>query len=119
MKKLDKTGLPFAPISKPEDLFDDPHLNESGGLLDVEIPSGGSTKLPAMPINMNDRRFDVHTPVPKVGEHSDQILKELGLDDEEIRDLFNEGVVSKKLSFIAFNVFSIWSHTHKTSKDSD
>ena len=38
---------------------------------------------------MNDRRFDVHTPVPKVGEHSDQILKELGLDDEEIRDLFN------------------------------
>lgn len=95
MKKLDKTGLPFAPISKPEDLFDDPHLNESGGLLDVEIPSGGSTKLPAMPINMNDRRFDVHTPVPKVGEHSDQILKELGLDDEEIRDLFNEGVVSK------------------------
>ena len=95
MKKLDKTGLPFAPISKPEDLFDDPHLNESGGLLDVEIPSGGSTKLPAMPINMNDRRFDVHIPVPKVGEHSDQILKELGLDDEEIRDLFNEGVVSK------------------------
>ena len=95
MKKLDETGLPFAPISKPEDLFDDPHLNESGGLLDIEIPAGGSTKLPAMPINMDDRRFDVHTPVPKVGEHSDQILKELGLDDEEIKDLFDLEVISK------------------------
>jgi len=95
MRKLDKTGLPFAPISKPEDLFDDPHLNESGGLLNIEIPTGGETKLPAMPINMNDRRFDVHTPVPKIGEHSHQILQELGLNEEEIKDLFDQEVVSK------------------------
>ena len=95
MKKLDSTGLPFAPISKPEDLFDDVHLNESGGLLDIEIPTGGKTKLPAMPINMDDRRFDVHTPVPKVGEHSIQILEELGMDEDEINDLFDQEVVSR------------------------
>ena len=95
MKKLDSTGLPFAPISKPEDLFDDVHLNESGGLLDIEIPTGGKTKLPAMPINMDDRRFDVHTPVPKVGEHSIQILEELGMDEDEIKDLFDQDVVSR------------------------
>ena len=93
MKKLDSTGLPFAPISKPEDLFDDVHLNESGGLLDIEIPTGGKTKLPAMPINMDDRRFDVHTPVPKVGEHSILILEELGMDEDEINDLFDQEVV--------------------------
>tara|TARA_B100001173_G_scaffold133091_1_gene115618 strand:+ start:948 stop:2081 length:1134 start_codon:yes stop_codon:yes gene_type:complete len=95
MKKLDSTGLPFAPISKPEDLFDDVHLNESGGLLDIEIPTGGKTKLPAMPINMDDRRFDVHTPVPKVGEHSIKILEELGMDEDEIKDLFDQEVVSR------------------------
>ena len=95
MKKLDSTGLPFAPISKPEDLFDDVHLNESGGLLDIEIPTGGKTKLPAMPINMDDRRFDVHTPVPKVGEHSIKILEELGMDEDEINDLFDQEVVSR------------------------
>lgn len=95
MKKLDSTGLPFAPISKPEDLFDDVHLNESGGLLDIEIPTGGKTKLPAMPINMDDRRFDVHTPVPKVGEHSIQILEELGMGEDEINDLFDQEVVSR------------------------
>ena len=54
MEKLDQTGLPFAPINKPEDLFDDPHLNESGGLLKIDIPDGGSTKLTAMPIEMNE-----------------------------------------------------------------
>ena len=95
MKKLDSTGLPFAPISKPEDLFDDVHLNESGGLLDIQIPTGGKTKLPAMPINMDDRRFDVHTPVPKVGEHSIKILEELGMDEDEIKDLFDQEVVSR------------------------
>ena len=88
MKKLDQTGLPFAPINKPEDLFNDPHLNESGGLLKIDIPNGGSTKLPAMPIEMNDRRFDVHQQVPAVGEHSKEILEEIGLNEETIDSLF-------------------------------
>ena len=94
MEKLDQTGLPFAPINKPEDLFDDPHLNESGGLLKIEIPDGGSTKLPAMPIEMNDRRFDVHQQVPKVGEHSKEILGEIGLSDNVIQSLFEKSIVS-------------------------
>ena len=94
MEKLDQTGLPFAPINKPEDLFDDPHLNESGGLLKIDIPDGGSTKLPAMPIEMNDRRFDVHQQVPKVGEHSKEILEEIGLSDNVIESLFEKSIVS-------------------------
>tara|TARA_B100001123_G_scaffold226142_1_gene254514 strand:- start:1841 stop:3022 length:1182 start_codon:yes stop_codon:yes gene_type:complete len=94
MKKLDQTGLPFAPINKPEDLFNDPHLNESGGLLKIDIPSGGSTKLPAMPIEMNDRRFDVHQQVPAVGEHSKEILEEIGLNEETIDSLFKKSIVS-------------------------
>ena len=94
MKKLDQTGLPFAPINKPEDLFNDPHLNESGGLLKIDIPNGGSTKLPAMPIEMNDRRFDVHQQVPAVGEHSKEILEEIGLNEETIDSLFKKSIVS-------------------------
>ena len=94
MEQLDQTGLPFAPINKPQDLFDDPHLNESGGLLKIETPDGGSTKLPAMPIEMNDRRFDVHQQVPKVGEHSKEILEEIGLSDNVIQSLFEKSIVS-------------------------
>ena len=44
--RLERTGLPFAPIGKPEDLFDDPHLLASGGLGDVTLEDGTPTKLP-------------------------------------------------------------------------
>ena len=69
-------------------------MNESGGLLKIETPDGGSTKLPAMPIEMNDRRFDVHQQVPKVGEHSKEILEEIGLSDNAIQSLFEKSIVS-------------------------
>ena len=94
MEKLEKTGLPFAPINTPEDLFDDPHLNVSGGLLNIDIPEGGSTKLPAMPIEMNDRRFGVHQQVPRVGEHSHEVLKELGFDELEIESFYKKKILS-------------------------
>ena len=94
MEKLEKTGLPFAPINTPEDLFDDPHLNSSGGLLNIDIPEGGSTKLPAMPIEMNDRRFGVHHQVPKVGEHSHEVLRELGFDELEIESFYKNKILS-------------------------
>ena len=94
MEKLEKTGLPFAPINTPEDLFDDPHLNVSGGLLNIDIPEGGSIKLPAMPIEMNDRRFGVHQQVPKVGEHSHEVLRELGFDELEIESFYKKKILS-------------------------
>ena len=94
MEKLEKTGLPFAPINTPEDLFDDPHLNVSGGLLNIDIPEGGSIKLPAMPNEMNDRRFGVHQQVPKVGEHSHEVLRELGFDELEIESFYKKKILS-------------------------
>ena len=94
MEKLEKTGLPFAPINTPEDLFNDPHLNVSGGLLDIDIPDGGSTKLPAIPIEMNDRRFGVHHQAPRVGEHSHEILRELGFDELVIESFYKKKILS-------------------------
>lgn len=53
--KLDGTGLPFAPINRPEDLFNDPHL-AAGGLERVELPDGSSTSLPTIPIAFDGER---------------------------------------------------------------
>ncbi len=93
MEKLEQTGLPFAPISKPEDLFEDPHLNESGGLLDIDLPQGGQTKLPALPIQMKGNRFGVEHQVPKLGEHTREVLKELCFDDVMINQMVEALVV--------------------------
>jgi crotonobetainyl-CoA:carnitine CoA-transferase CaiB-like acyl-CoA transferase len=94
MEKLEQTGLPFAPISKPEDLFEDLHLNDSGGLLDIDLAQGGQTKLPALPIQMKGNRFGVKHQVPKLGEHTREVLQELGFDDASIDQMVEASVVT-------------------------
>lgn len=94
MEKLEKTGLPFAPIAKPEDMFDDPHLNAEGGLLDMEMEDGGRAKLPALPLSMDDTRIGLRLDPPKIGEHNADLLKSIGLSDGEIADLEKNGIIS-------------------------
>lgn len=87
VEKLETIGLPFAPIAKPAELFDDPHLN-AGGLLPITMPNNGEkTKLPALPIEFQGERFGVFHDVPTVGEDTDQILADIGLDAETIAKL--------------------------------
>jgi len=86
MEKIDNLGLPFAPIGKPEDMFDDPHLNAGGGLLDMEMEDGERCKLPALPISMDGERLGLYLDPPKAGEHTEEILKALGLDIDEFKD---------------------------------
>lgn len=93
MGKLETTGLPFAPISKPEDLLDDPHLNAGGGLLEMSLPEGGEIALPAMPIAVDGKRPGLQLNPPKIGEHTTSILEGLGLSEEEISALAEKGLI--------------------------
>ncbi|MCK6371696.1 MAG: CoA transferase, partial [Gammaproteobacteria bacterium] len=97
MAKLEKTGLPFAPITRPEELFDDPHLAAGGGLLPITITDGerkgAKTKLPALPLAMDGQRFGVRHDVPRAGQHSREILAEAGYSSAEIDALVGSGTV--------------------------
>jgi crotonobetainyl-CoA:carnitine CoA-transferase CaiB-like acyl-CoA transferase len=93
MDKLESTGLPFAPIAKPHDLFEDPHLNANGGLLDVELPNGGATRLPALPLEFDGKRVSLRRPVPKEGADADAVLGDMGLDKAQIDALRERGVI--------------------------
>lgn len=93
MAKLETTGLPFAPIQRPEDLASDPHLIESGGLLEMTIPDGGDISLPAMPISVDGARPGLSLNPPDIGEHSEQVLMSLGLSQAEIDRLIEKGLV--------------------------
>jgi len=90
MEKMETLGLPFAPIAKPEELFDDPHLNSHGGLLDMAMEDGERCKLPALPMSLNGSRPALRMDPPKTGEHTEEILRELGLSTEDLR---NDGVI--------------------------
>jgi crotonobetainyl-CoA:carnitine CoA-transferase CaiB-like acyl-CoA transferase len=66
-------GLPFARIQAPSDLFRDPHL-AAGGMIDMTLPDGTQTRIPALPIQLGDERLALRLPLPRPGEHNDEIL---------------------------------------------
>jgi crotonobetainyl-CoA:carnitine CoA-transferase CaiB-like acyl-CoA transferase len=94
MAQLEKSGLPFAPIARPEDLLDDPHLNASGGLLDLALPDGTAVRLPALPFDMDGGKFGARLNPPCSGEHSVDVLRELGYRGDEIEALLASGAVA-------------------------
>ncbi len=77
MQKCERLGLPFAPITRPVELFDDPHLNASGGLVPVVLPNGVATKLPALPLSFDGERPAQRSGLPTVGQHTAEIMAEV------------------------------------------
>jgi crotonobetainyl-CoA:carnitine CoA-transferase CaiB-like acyl-CoA transferase len=94
MQKLEKCGLPYTGIGKPEELFEDPHLLAFGGLLDVTVPNGESTRLPALPLQMDGHRFGITRDVPLQGQHVSDVLEEAGYSPDEIEALMHAGVIA-------------------------
>lgn len=78
--KLEAAGIPYAPISRPDQLVDDPHLKQSGGLANMVTDDGGTTDVVLLPLLMGGRRPGVRMPLPKVGEHTEEVLAALKSD---------------------------------------
>jgi crotonobetainyl-CoA:carnitine CoA-transferase CaiB-like acyl-CoA transferase len=92
-EKLEQIGLPFAPIAKPWDLLDDPHLNAFGGLMPTRV--GGKTiKVPALPLELDGERLPKRLDPPRLGEHGRELLARLGCSPEEIDSLRDRRIVA-------------------------
>jgi crotonobetainyl-CoA:carnitine CoA-transferase CaiB-like acyl-CoA transferase len=87
------SNIGFAPIRRPDELLGDPQLACPGAMVEVKLPGGGSTPLPALPIEMNGQRLKKRLDIPRVGEHSAAIARELGCAPELIEELVAEGVL--------------------------
>ncbi|MCO5335628.1 CoA transferase [Delftia tsuruhatensis] len=72
--KLEAAGIPYAPITRPEQLVDDPHLRQSGGLASMQTEDGGQTDVVLLPLLMNGHRPGVRMPLAGIGEHTEEIL---------------------------------------------
>lgn len=90
--KLDGTGLPFAPIGKPQDMFDDPHL-ATGGLEDVTLDNGTPVRLPTVPLEMSGKRIGSPQKLPTPGQDADDVLAALGYDADKVAALKSSGAV--------------------------
>ncbi len=76
---FDRIDIPFAPVAKPGDLFEDPQLNAGGRMLEVEFPNGVRAKMPRLPLEMGGHDFALRRQAPRIGEHTAEILAELGV----------------------------------------
>jgi crotonobetainyl-CoA:carnitine CoA-transferase CaiB-like acyl-CoA transferase len=91
--KVAGAGLPYAPITPPHELYDDPHLKESGAFLPVNLPDGRTSQIPALPFEMDGRRFGVRRQVPGIGEQGPEVLSDIGFSTKEIAALIARGIV--------------------------
>ena len=95
---FERAGLPFAPIRRPEDLYDDPHLRATGGLADVVLPDGpkaGQTvKTTLFPVTMGGQRLGVRLQPPRLGEHTHALLQGLGYGDDDIEALREQALIA-------------------------
>jgi crotonobetainyl-CoA:carnitine CoA-transferase CaiB-like acyl-CoA transferase len=81
---FEQNGLPYAPIVRPEQLFEDPHLVASGGLAALTTETGEQTAVPLLPIALGEDRLGPRFPLCGIGEHSREVLRALGYDEGEI-----------------------------------
>ncbi|HRK25219.1 MAG TPA: CaiB/BaiF CoA-transferase family protein [Beijerinckiaceae bacterium] len=93
LQKCEAIRLPFAPIMRPQDLFDDPHLNHPGAMIDITLMDGRSARVPALPLELSGERLGLHQDLPGPGEHSVAVARELGYDEADIGRLRAAGVI--------------------------
>jgi crotonobetainyl-CoA:carnitine CoA-transferase CaiB-like acyl-CoA transferase len=100
-QRFERIGLPYAPIARPQDLFDDPHLLATGGLVPLSVPADASgaghvvdTRAPLLPLTLDGQRLPVRQGPPALGQHNTGLLQELGYTDSDIEGLRAQGVIA-------------------------
>jgi crotonobetainyl-CoA:carnitine CoA-transferase CaiB-like acyl-CoA transferase len=99
-ERFERAGLPWAPITRPQDLFDDPHLLATGGLAPVTVPADASsagrqvdTRVALLPLAIDGQRLPVRSAPPAIGADTRALLRELGYDEAHITRLHEAGVL--------------------------
>ena len=90
---FEQHGLPFAPITDPQHLFEDPHLQATGGLAPMTLPDGRQTATPLLPLMLDGQRLGLRLDPPRLGQHGRELLQSLGYAEKEISAMVNAGVV--------------------------
>jgi crotonobetainyl-CoA:carnitine CoA-transferase CaiB-like acyl-CoA transferase len=97
-QRMEAAGLPFAPIMKPEQLLDDPHLAATGGLAEIRLADGERAgqvvKAPLLPFTLDGERPGARLHPPRRGEHTREVLAALGYAAPEIESLYSSHAVA-------------------------
>ena len=94
LAEMEKARIPAGPILSPQQVLEDPHIAAKGLFESVEYP-GLDTPAPLMktPVELSETPGEIRSRAPKLGENTDEIMKELGYDQNQIIDLRNKRVI--------------------------
>ena len=93
-ERLERARVPFAPLRRPDQLVDDPHLNASKQFVDTPMPNGTMAKLPKLPVHSTAFELGLRRPAPTLGEHTREVLFSYGLTKDEIDALASRRVIA-------------------------
>jgi crotonobetainyl-CoA:carnitine CoA-transferase CaiB-like acyl-CoA transferase len=103
-QRFEKTGLPYAPITRPQDLFDDPHLLATGGLTPITVAADNTgagreieTRVALLPLALNGERLKLRKNPPKLGADTIELLQSIGYSGQEIEKLKEDGVIGAQI----------------------
>jgi crotonobetainyl-CoA:carnitine CoA-transferase CaiB-like acyl-CoA transferase len=92
-ERLERARIPYAPLRRPDQLVDDPHLNASNQWMTTPLPGRPPAKLPKLPVRSTAFEFGLRRPAPRLGEHTREVLSEFGLSKDQIDALASRRVI--------------------------
>jgi formyl-CoA transferase len=90
---LNEAGVPCGPVYRMDEVFADPQVTHLGMTAPVEHPALGRIEVIRNAVRMTDADATVRAPTPESGQHSDEVLREIGLAEAEIAELRKRGIV--------------------------
>jgi crotonobetainyl-CoA:carnitine CoA-transferase CaiB-like acyl-CoA transferase len=93
-RRLDEADLVWAPLQTPAQVAEDPQIAAAGAFVEVEDGQGGTFRSPAAPARFPGADAQRRPPAPKLGEHTRQVLAELGYAEADIEGMFSEGAAA-------------------------
>ena len=90
----ERAKLPFSPVARPEDLFEDAQLVGGGSLLETTFPNGVKTNMPKLPLMLGERELGLRLEPPQAGEHTVEVLRRLGYSEGDINGLKEKNIVA-------------------------
>jgi formyl-CoA transferase len=95
-KRFEANDLPPGPVYELDEVFRDPQVVHNEMVVETEHPAYGRLKLTGFPVKLSETPATLRTPPPTVGEHNEEVLREFGYSDDEIRALQESGVVGSE-----------------------
>ncbi len=88
---LEARGIPFSPIKRPVEMYDDPHVTRPGGLIASRMGDGRAFRAPGLPLERDGAPVTAPADVPGIGDHTEAVLREAGCDEALIRAVLGQG----------------------------